>query len=166
MAKGTVFTERWAKTAFEGMYKGTSGEVKQITLPIHGKLDAIVEATGEVGVFDYKTRRAMSVNSIKGLTTDGSGDYFRQLVFYKLLLQDDPRFRTRRISPALVFVKPDDKGRCPIISLPIEPADIEAVKKNIQSVIESVWSGAIASARCDDPDCEWCGLREISARGV
>ena len=128
----------------------------------HGKLDAIVESGDEIDVYDYKTRQAMSVNAIKGMTKDGSGDYFRQLVFYKILVGSEPRWRSRKIVPSLVFISPDDKGRCPIISLPINPEDIEAVKKQIQSVIDSVWSGAIASARCDDRDCEWCGLRTLN----
>jgi ATP-dependent exoDNAse (exonuclease V) beta subunit len=147
-AKGAVFTERWVKTVFG-------------PIPIHGKLDAIVESGDEVLVFDYKTRQAMSVNKIKGETKDSNGDYFRQLVFYKLLLAGEPRWKTRRIEPALVFVKPDDKGRCPTVALPITEEDIETVKKQIQSVIDSVWSSSIATARCADPACEWCGLIDI-----
>jgi DNA helicase-2/ATP-dependent DNA helicase PcrA len=146
--KINVFTERWVKTVFG-------------PIPIHGKLDAIVESGDEVLVFDYKTRQAMSVNKIKGETKDSNGDYFRQLVFYKLLLTGEPRWKMRRIEPALVFVKPDDKGRCPIITLPITPEDTEAVKKQIQSVIDGVWSGSIATARCANPACEWCGLIDI-----
>jgi len=139
-----------------------AAKAERISVPIHGKLDAIVESADDVDVFDYKTRQAMSVNAIKGLTKDGSGDYFRQLVFYKILLQSEPRWKSRKITPALVFVSPDDKGRCPIISLPILPEDIEAVKRQIQSVIDSVWSGEIARARCEDRDCEWCGLRSLA----
>jgi DNA helicase-2/ATP-dependent DNA helicase PcrA len=155
-AKGPIFTERWVKTAFESTFGG-----EHITIPIHGKLDAIVESGYEVFVFDYKTRQAMSVNKIKGEIKDSNGDYFRQLIFYKLLLEGEPRWKTRRIEPALVFVKPDDKGRCPIITLPITEEDIETVKKQIQSVIDSVWSSSIATARCADPACEWCGLIDI-----
>ena len=151
------------KTVFEGVSKDLSGKNQRIVIPIHGKLDAIVESGDEVLVFDYKTRQAMSVNKIKGETKDSNGDYFRQLVFYKFLLIGEPRWKTRRIEPALVFVKPDDKGRCPIITLPITEEDIEIVKKQIQSVIDSVWSGAIATAKCADPACEWCGLMQASA---
>ena len=173
MPKGPVFTERWVRATFDGTFKygglksggSDTGAVERISIPIHGKLDAILESNDEVNVFDYKTRQAMSVNSIKGLTKSASqrsgGDYFRQLVFYKILLQGEPRWRSRRITPALVFVSPDDKGRCHIISLPISPEDIEAVKKQIQSVIDAVWSGEIANTRCDERDCEWCGLRSL-----
>ena len=157
--RGPIFTERWVRTTFEGSFKGAP-----IALPIHGKLDAIVESGQEVHVFDYKTRRGMSVNKIKGETKDSSGDYFRQLVFYRILLGDDPRWKRRKITPALVFVSPDEKGRCPIVAIPIAVADIEAVKKEIQSVIASVWGGAIAAARCGDRECPWCGMKEAAAR--
>ena len=160
---GPISTERWVKTAFEGSYKPAVGVAEPISIPIHGKLDAIVESAGEVSVYDYKTRQAMSVAAIKGETKSSDGAYFRQLVFYRMLLGDDPRWKLRRITPALVFVKPDDKGRCPIVSLPIVPEDVEAVKKGIQAVIDSVWSGAIATERCEDRDCRWCGLRGLQS---
>jgi DNA helicase II / ATP-dependent DNA helicase PcrA len=154
--QGTIATERWVKTTFEGMYDST-----RITIPIHGKLDAILEQGDSVAVYDYKTRQAMSINAIKGATKSDTGDYFRQLVFYKILLSDDPRLRTKQINPALVFVSPDEKGRCPVISLPIENTDIEQVKAHIQKLIESVWSGTIVKGSCQETDCEWCGLAKI-----
>jgi len=149
--KGPISTERWIKTVFNG----------SVTIPIHGKLDAIVESGNEVNVFDYKTKQAMSEAEIKGETKNSTGDYFRQLTFYKLLLQDDPKFRARKIVPALVFISPDKKDRCPIITLPITDIDIETVKKSIQSVIDAVWSGSIIEAHCGDEKCYWCGLKKI-----
>ena len=67
----------------------------------------------------------MSDNAIRGDTKSSTGEYFRQLIFYKILLMDDYHFNNKRISPYLVFVSPDDKGRCPIKSLPIEKEDIK-----------------------------------------
>jgi len=157
-AKGPIHTERWVRTVFEGTYAG-----KKILMPIHGKLDAIVESGTALDVFDYKTRQGMSLNKIKGETKDSNGDYFRQLVFYKILLADEPRWKGRAIKPSLVFVSPDDKGRCPIVTLEIRPEDVAAVRQKIQSVIDSVWSGDIAHAVCGDPACEWCGLKKLAA---
>ncbi|MEK9200880.1 MAG: ATP-dependent DNA helicase [Patescibacteria group bacterium] len=148
----SIFTETWVETKFDG---------KPVSIPLHGKLDAIVDTGKDVYVFDYKTRQAMSVNAIKGDTKSSDGNYFRQLVFYKMLVGNDPRWRQRKIIPSLVFVSPDDKDRCPTITLPIESSDVEKVKKEIQSLIDSVWSGEIAQAKCDDPKCEWCGMRGI-----
>jgi hypothetical protein len=165
---GNVLTERWVKGNFIGRFVG--GNFKgnsvtdldiQITIPIHGKLDAIVESGNEVNVFDYKTKQAMSEAEIKGETKSSNGDYFRQLTFYKLLAQEDPKWRTRRIVPALVFISPDKKGRCPIVTLPINDEDIDKLRNSIQSVIDSVWSGNIITTHCGDEKCQWCGLKQL-----
>jgi hypothetical protein len=74
-------------------------------------------------------------------------------------LRQDPRFKTKRIIPSLVFISPDEKGRCPIISLPISDDDIKKVNEEINSLIESVWSGDIVKQYCDDSNCEWCTLK-------
>ncbi len=159
--KASVATERWVKTVFVGEY-----DAKEITIPIHGKLDAIVEAGNEVNVFDYKTKQSMSEAEIKGETKNSNGDYFRQLTFYKILLQDDPRWKFRKIVPALVFISPDKKGRCPIVTLPITDADIEKVKKDIQGLLASVWSGDIITAHCGDDSCYWCGLKSVRTKAA
>jgi DNA helicase-2/ATP-dependent DNA helicase PcrA len=156
-SQSVIYTERWAKTVFEG-----KNDTEKVLIPIHGKLDTIVDKGNELDVFDYKTREGMSVNEIKGETKNSTGDYFRQLVFYRILLADESRWKGKKITPALVFISPDKKGRCPIVALPILPEDIDKVKQDIQGVIDSVWSGKLVSSTCDDPDCEWCGLKRAS----
>lgn len=149
--KGIVFTETWVKAVIKS----------DVDLPIHGKMDAILDDGKDVMVFDYKAKQAMSENAIKGLTKSSDGNYFRQLVFYKILIQNDPRWRSRNIIPALVFVSPDQKGRCPTVTLPITDEDISRVRSEIQSLVQSVVSGKIVESYCNDPKCEWCGLRRI-----
>jgi DNA helicase-2/ATP-dependent DNA helicase PcrA len=156
MNKKTAHTELWVEGEFKGVY-----EKSDIRIPVHGKLDAVIDIGNEVLVFDYKTKQAMSVNAIKGETASSDGGYFRQLIFYKMLMSFDSRWKTRRITPALTFVSPDSKGRCPTITIPIEGTDIERVQKEIQSLIDSVWSGEIAIDRCTDISCEWCGMKKI-----
>ncbi len=155
-----IFTERWVKTNFQAKNpEDSNGDF--INIPIHGKLDAIVESGNEVNVFDYKTKQAMSEAEIKGETKNGTGDYFRQLAFYKLLLQNDPHRKNRRIVPALVFISPDKKDRCPVVTLPISDDDISKVKQAIQSLIDAVWTESIIQSHCGDNKCEWCGLKGI-----
>ncbi len=155
--KGTTYTEHWVESTFSYKYKD-----QMVKIPIHGKLDAIVDNGNEVYVFDYKTRKAMSEAAIKGETKDSDGGYFRQLVFYHLLLSSEPRFKNKRIVTSLVFVSPDDKGRCPIVTLPVTSDDIKKVNEEIGTLIESVWSSEIAKGSCNDSKCEWCGLRKIN----
>ncbi len=160
-----VLTESWIETELgfktNNEQQSPSLQVSQVKIPIHGKLDALVDSGSEVSVFDYKVKQGMSVAAIKGETKSSDGNYFRQLIFYKILVGSDQRWRSRRITPSLVFVSPDDKGRCPTITIPIEQVDIDRVKKEINQLVDSVWSGEIAQAKCDDMKCEWCGMRGL-----
>ncbi|MDP4001556.1 MAG: ATP-dependent DNA helicase, partial [bacterium] len=154
---GTIATETWAEQLLEVNYKK-----EVITLNLHGKLDAVLDTKSVVFVFDYKTRESLSVNAIKGETKNNNRDYFRQLVFYKILLEKNQKYKNKTIEPALVFIKPDSKGRCPVISLPVESTDIEQVKQEIKNLIESVWSGKFLTAICDDKSCEYCALKKMA----
>ena len=156
---GKVSAEKWEEAEFAGKF----GE-EILNLRLHGKLDAIMETSERVLVYDYKTREALSRSAIKGETKSSDGNYFRQLIFYKLLLADNYRYAGKQIEPSLVFVKPDAKGRCPIVSVPIEAADLERVKKEIQALIDSVWSGRILTDTCDDPKCEFCKLKMLKRK--
>ncbi|MEI6304928.1 MAG: ATP-dependent DNA helicase [Candidatus Taylorbacteria bacterium] len=149
--KSIVYTETWVKTIIKF----------DIDIPIHGKMDAILDDGKSVTVFDYKAKQVMSENAIKGLTKSSDGNYFRQLIFYKILIENDLRWRNRNISPALVFVSPDEKGRCPTVALPITDEDILRVRSEIESLVTTVMSGEIVESFCNDPKCEWCGLRRI-----
>ncbi len=155
-----IFAEAWSESDFLGYYKD-----EKVKIPIHGKLDVIIDTGRDILVFDYKTRGKMSVADIKGETKSSqmraNGGYFRQLIFYKLLLENDSRFKNRNIVPALLFLTPDSRGNCATVSIPIERRDIEAVKASIQSLIESVWSGRIITDTCDDRKCQWCGMKAI-----
>ncbi len=149
--KDTVSTETWASREYNSLQVDGS-----ITIRLHGQLDTLIEKDAKVSVYDYKTREAMSVNSIKGNTKDSDGNYFRQLVFYKMLLEENFKYADAQIETSLVFVEPDSKGRCPIITLPIETDDEEKVKKEIDLLVKSVWSGVFLKTSCHETNCEWC----------
>ncbi len=146
--EGEVQPEEWKDMQFEKII-------------LHGKLDAVIDTGDDLLVFDYKTKGKMSENEIRGKTKTSDGGYFRQLVFYRLLLENQHAYRGKRIIPSLVFLTPDEKGECKIQTLEITESDIEIVRKDIRNLIESVWSGEVIRMRCDDPQCEWCSLISI-----
>jgi DNA helicase-2/ATP-dependent DNA helicase PcrA len=135
------------------------------SIRLHGRLDAVIDTGDRVLVFDYKTTKKKSENEIKGLTQADSfgakGAYFRQLVFYKILLQNDSRFKGKDIVPSLVFVKPDEKGECHIMTFEITEDDIKKVKDEINSLMEAVYSGSILTGKCNDRTCSSCSLRNL-----
>ncbi|MDQ5969255.1 MAG: helicase, partial [Patescibacteria group bacterium] len=153
---GQISTERWFETPFDTKY-----DDKKITINIHGKLDTVLDQVEGVSVFDYKTRQGMSVAAIKGETKSGDGNYFRQLVFYKMLLSDNSLWRTKSINTSLVFVSPDEKGRCPIVTVPVEKEDVKRVEGEIDLLVNSIWSGKITTEFCGDINCQYCGYRRL-----
>lgn len=150
---GNILVESWIEAHLK---------CSEVELKLHGKLDAMVEKESEVLVFDYKTREAMSENAIRGETKDSDGNYFRQLVFYKILLESNGKYDNKEVKPALVFIKPDSKSRCPTINAPITKADVEKVQEEIKSLVQSVWSGKIMNTFCDNKDCKYCDYRRLA----
>lgn len=158
--EGELYIEKWFENNFQ--YK-TNKDGEKLNIRLHGKLDSVIEQNTKVLVFDYKTTTGKSINEIKGNTESSTGDYFRQLIFYKILLESE--FTNKDIEPGLVFIKPrpnasggqaDNKGRCPIINLEITESDTERVKTEIESLLESVWSGTFLNSSCTDKTCEYC----------
>jgi len=152
---GKISTE----TSMEIFFSGQFGS-EAVRLHLHGKLDVVIEQEKFVLVFDYKTREGMSVNAIKGETKSSDDKYFRQLVCYKMIIAGNARYTNKSIVPSLVFIKPDSKGRCPIVALPIEKANEDKVKAEIQTLIDSVWSGKFLTDTCQEQDCEWCAFKK------
>jgi DNA helicase-2/ATP-dependent DNA helicase PcrA len=144
---GTVYTEYWVESAFAGSFDGNA-----VRFPLHGKLDAIIEEGDDVFVFDYKTTKSMSTAAIKGETKSSDGKYFRQLIFYALLMHEHPRWKGKRIHTSLVFLSPDKKGRCPTVTVPVTKEDIEGLRSDIQALIDYVWSGQLETALPDFPE--------------
>ncbi|KND49049.1 MAG: DNA helicase II / ATP-dependent DNA helicase PcrA [Parcubacteria bacterium C7867-005] len=155
-SSGTVYTEKW----LEASHKANAVE-EGLYIPIHGKLDVIIDKGDTLSVFDYKSKQAMSVNEIKGETKNSNGDYFRQLVFYKILALANPKWKLKKSSFSLVFIRPDKKERCPVITLDVTNEDVDKVNKEINSLVGAVWHGGILSSTCGKDDCEYCSLRQI-----
>lgn len=150
--KGQISTEDWYE--------------KNITLNgkvflIHGKLDLAIIKENKVLVYDYKTKKAMTEKAIRGETKNENGNYFRQLIFYKMLMEAQNKFQNKIIEPSLVFIVPDEKGHCPTVSLPITQEDEGRVLKEIETLIKSVWSSEFLDNTCGDSDCEYCKLKKL-----
>lgn len=150
---GIVSNEKWVEFKFN--------QNKNAEIMLHGQLDTIIDTDDKVLVFDYKTREGMTENAIKGLTKNEDGGYWRQLIFYKILLQNNPRYADKSIEPALIFIKPDQKGRCPEVFLDINQSDIESLLEEVNNLIDSVVSGGFIDEVCSDRECKYCKIKQI-----
>jgi DNA helicase-2/ATP-dependent DNA helicase PcrA len=133
----------------------------QIT--VRGKLDRVDPlSNGTVRVIDYKTGKPKSRNELMGKTAategEGGGNYFRQLVFYKMLLArtDIPREMTEGM---IEFVEPDDKDNLKKEIFEITTEDVAELESEIQRVAAEIMSLSFWSAHCTNDECPWCALR-------
>jgi DNA helicase-2/ATP-dependent DNA helicase PcrA len=128
---------------------------------INGKLDKIemLDASGKVNVVDYKTGKSQTRNAIEGKTKTGSGNYKRQLVFYRLLLDKSEKFAM--VSGDIDFIEPDENGKFHKENFAIEPAELEGLEATVLRVADEIRSLAFWNNTCDDPECRYCGLRKI-----
>jgi len=106
------------------------GKVFMESVPITGKIDRmdiIDDKLSTVCVTDYKTGKSKSENVVRGMTENSTGDEFRQLVFYKILGDCDPKFRWHIMAGELYFVA-DGKR----VTITATNADIESLKRAIK----------------------------------
>ena len=126
-------------------------------VPLSGKLDRLdMKSDGTVAVIDYKTGKAKSENDIKGLTKSSDGGYYRQLVFYKLLLDRDGRYTMNEA--ALHFVEPDEKGKCITRTFTITDAEVAALEVELIAAAQKIADGSAFTSVCDPDSCDYCDL--------
>jgi DNA helicase-2/ATP-dependent DNA helicase PcrA len=131
---------------------------------ITGKIDKMEFEKGsrKVTVVDYKTGKPKSRNDIEGKTATGTGDYQRQLVFYKLLLEEDTRLGVTTDQGVIDFIEPaTEGGKYRRETFAISEADVKTLRQEIARVAQEIRSAAFWNKRCDDPACEYCALRDM-----
>jgi DNA helicase-2/ATP-dependent DNA helicase PcrA len=126
---------------------------------INGKLDRIEFLDGEnVRVVDYKTGKPKSRNDIEGLTASSDGDYKRQLVFYKLLLDKEGK---RDMKDGVIqFIEPDDRGKMHREEFEITPGEVKVLEKLVMDVAREILDLSFWDKGCHEPDCKYCALRK------
>ena len=119
------------------------------------KLEAIDSKAKTAVVIDYKTGNPD--NAGKKLKKDG--DYYRQLVFYKLLTELSDRFEYDMAAGEIDFIQPSARtGKMVKKRFEISDADVQELKKTI----EQTWKDIQALKFLDDTmacgECEYCVL--------
>lgn len=128
-------------------------------VPINGKLDKLEFTGKQVNVVDYKTGKYE--NAKKKLVSPNDkepngGDYWRQAVFYKILLDNDRTNDWQVVSTEFDFIEPvNEEYKTEIVK--ISPADITTVTNQISNTWEKIQNKEFKTG-CGKPDCEWCNF--------
>ena len=126
-------------------------------VPLKGKLDKLEFNGKEVNVVDYKTGNPDNAkDKLKAPKPDieNGGDYWRQAVFYKILIDHHNR-DWKAVSSEFDFIEPDKKKAYQKIKLYITPDDIGIVKAQIKTVWDKIQQHDFYTG-CGKPDCHWC----------
>lgn len=126
-------------------------------VPIKGKLDKLEFTGKQVNVVDYKTgsvdNAQEKLKPPQEKIPDG-GDYWRQAVFYKILLDHHHRDWIA-VSSEFDFVEPDKKKNYRKEKIYITAEDITTVREQIKTVWEKIQAHDFYTG-CGEPDCYWC----------
>jgi DNA helicase II / ATP-dependent DNA helicase PcrA len=133
--------------------------VEHSGVPISGKLDKISFYDGKLLVTDYKTG-SFKKEKLKAYDQekDGKvGDYWRQLVFYSLLMDADKRNNWRLEEAYMDFVEKNKAGEYDTAKLNISAQDKEYVSEELKMVYEKIKNHEF-SVGCGKAECGWCNF--------
>ena len=129
-------------------------------VPLKGKLDKLEFNGKEVNVVDYKSGNIENaIPKMKGPDDKDpiGGDYWRQAVFYKILVDNYELKDWKVISTEFDFIEPDKKGAYRKEKIVINPEDMETVKQQITEVWHKIQARDFYTG-CGKEDCHWCNF--------
>lgn len=126
-------------------------------VPLTGTIDRVdLLDQQKVKIIDYKTG-SQSPGKIRKPSTSNpyGGNYWRQLIFYKILLEaHNNRFLTAQ-SGTISYLEPGPHGQFNKKIVAFKAADVSFVKSLIQETYQSILAHKFYQG-CDRPDCHWC----------
>ncbi|TMI65074.1 MAG: ATP-dependent helicase [Bacteroidetes bacterium] len=129
-------------------------------VPLKGKLDKLEFDGKSVNVVDYKTGDPeKAIPKLKGPSDKdpNGGDYWRQAVFYKILVDNYEQKSWKVVSSEFDFIEPDKKKKYSKEKLYINPADITTVTEQIKMVWAKIQAHDFYTG-CGKEDCHWCNF--------
>jgi len=136
-------------------------------IPLKGAIDKIEFNGKQVVVIDYKTGNIENAREKLQGPNDKNplgGDYWRQAVFYKILLNHHPK-NWEVTSAEFDFVEPNKKKLFEKIALTITDADLTTVGQQIQMVWDKIQNKDFYTG-CGKEDCHWCNFVKTNQLAV
>lgn len=151
------YVNTWNKVAV------TERSIKNVIIndvPIKGNLDKIEFQGKQANVVDYKTGKYKNAKD-KFRRPDeknpAGGDYWRQAVFYKILVDNDKSNDWEVVSTEFDFVEPVNDNEYHKEKVIITPDDIEIVKEQISTTYSKIMNYEFSQG-CGKEDCHWCNF--------
>jgi DNA helicase-2/ATP-dependent DNA helicase PcrA len=139
----------------------TERSIKNVEIegvPIKGNLDKIEFNGKQVNIVDYKTGKLKNAkDKLRGPTNDqpNGGDYWRQAVFYKILVENDRTIDWEVASTVFEFVEPVSEGEYHKEKIVISPDDLTLVQEQVTNVYQKILAHDFNTG-CGKKECDWC----------
>ncbi len=126
---------------------------------IKGSVDRVDRIGEEYRVIDFKTGKPKSENVVRGLTQDSDGNYLRQIIFYKMIME--MMDKNMNVSTGEInFILNDDKGERVFYDFALTSDMVSNLQKEMNGVLCEIVSGEFLIKGCYKEDCEFCSLRK------
>jgi len=138
-------------------------------VPINGKIDQVIHKDGQTFIVDFKSGRGDSTSSATKLKSPfkGStgGNYWRQAMFYKLLLDRDPQQNWNTSLANIIFLQANklESGLFLNKEYSFQEAELGIISKQILDTYQKIKNHEFDYG-CEKPECEWCTF--IRHRGI
>ncbi len=160
------YTGTWIRTllteyAVRGIeFTAEISKTEKVRLELTGKLDK-VELLDEknVIVVDFKTSKPKSRNDIEGKTRSANGNYKRQLIFYKILLNGSDKFNMKY--GEIDFIEPNERGKYKKERFEVSKDEVLGLESEISSMIKDILEVTFLDKKCPDKNCSYCRLGNI-----
>jgi DNA helicase-2/ATP-dependent DNA helicase PcrA len=133
-------------------------------IPLKGFADKIQFWGNDIVITDFKTgsfekakRRGEFLRPGEKEDHPHGGNYWRQAVFYKLLVDNLPNKNWKVLHTQFDFVEPNSNDGFDIEKLATPADEIEQVTKQISEVWERIQQHDFYTG-CGKPDCDWCNF--------
>jgi len=130
-------------------------------VPLKGVIDKVEIFKDHINVVDYKTG-SFKTDKLKSSSADAKGiggDYWRQIVFYKMLLDSDNKYNWTMSSGRIDYLEPDKYKKNAFItkSVNVTAEDIQEVGKQIENMYAAINKYEFDKT-CEDEKCRWCNF--------
>jgi DNA helicase-2/ATP-dependent DNA helicase PcrA len=131
-------------------------------VPVTGKIDKLEFEGDTCTVIDYKTgdpdKGAKAQTAQPDEKQPAGGDYWRQMVFYKLLIENAPDVRWRVRIGMFDYVEPGRKsGEYKQVWVPVYESDEQIVRTQLRDAYSRIMNHEFSEG-CGKPDCHWCSF--------
>lgn len=137
-------------------------------IPLKGKIDKMEFDGQQVNVVDYKTGNPDNASD-KFKNPEAAppygGDYWRQAVFYKLLIDNNDQGKYQVISTEFDFVEPNNKKEIKSRKVMISRDDTDQVRAQIKLAWSKIQAREFYTG-CGEDDCHWCNFVKTNKLAV